>query len=99
MIERHWKGLAKKENKDKYIVYLTQQTFSKLQGIDGFLGSKILTNDREEGVEFLIITLWESLDHIKSFAGEQINTAVVPQDVEEMMIDYELHVTHYEVED
>jgi hypothetical protein len=50
-----------------------------------------------EGVEFLIITEWETLDAIKQFAGEKIEVAVVPKLVQEIMVKYDEYVSHYEV--
>ena len=97
MVERHWKGLVKKDNKEDYIHHLTTDTFVSLNKMNGFLGSKLLTKETDEAIEFLVITLWESLESIKEFAGEDINTAVVPDHIEDLFIDYEFYVTHYDV--
>lgn len=43
------------------------------------------------------MTSWETIDAIKNFAGERINTAVVPKEVQEMMVDYDKDVIHYEL--
>lgn len=57
--------------------------------------AQILKREIKEGVEFLIITEWESLDTIKQSAGEQFNTAVVPSLVQNIMIRYDDKVRHY----
>ena len=50
-----------------------------------------------EGEEFLVITNWESLAAIRTFAGEDVESAVVPDTVQEMMVTFERTVRHYEV--
>jgi len=97
MISRHWTGIAKRERADEYIFHLQNDTFKKIKNIDGFISSKILQREVEEGIEFLIITEWESIEAIKKFAGEQFNIAVVPQLVKEIMIRYDHEVRHYMV--
>ena len=52
------------------------------------------SNATGEGVEFLILISWETIDAIKNFAGERINTAVVPKEVQEMMVGYDNDVIH-----
>ena len=95
MISRHWTGIAKRERADEYIFHLQDDTFKKIKNIDGFISSKILQREVEEGIEFLIITEWESIEAIKKFAGEQFNIAVVPQLVKEIMMRYDHEVRHY----
>jgi len=95
MISRHWTGIAKRERADEYIFHLQNDTFKKIKNIDGFISSKILQREVEEGIEFLIITEWESIEAIKKFAGEQFNIAVVPQLVKEIMMRYDHEVRHY----
>jgi heme-degrading monooxygenase HmoA len=97
MISRHWTGLARKERANDYIAHLQSDTFRQIEKINGFISASILKRDLPEGVEFLIITEWESLDAIKQFAGANYSAAVVPALVEEMMIYYDKEVRHYEV--
>jgi heme-degrading monooxygenase HmoA len=48
-------------------------------------------------VEFLVITTWESLDAIRAFAGAELETAVVPALVRDMMVEFDPVARHYEV--
>lgn len=97
MISRHWTGLAKKDRADDYIAHLKNETFEQLDTIDGFVGASILKRELDEGVEFLIITKWKSVEAIKQFAGENFETAVVPKKAQEMMIRFDTVVKHYDV--
>ena len=97
MIARHWTGLVKKDRAGEYIAHLANDTFKKLATIDGFIEGSILKRELSEGTEFLIITKWDSSAAIKQFAGENYETAVVPNIAQEMMIRYDKQVKHYEV--
>lgn len=97
MIARHWKGIAKKERADEYIAHLKNETFKGLDKIDGFLNSSILTRNVEAGTEFLIITQWRDINSVKGFAGENYESAVVPQVVKDIMVSYDHLASHYEI--
>ena len=98
MIERHWKGIAKKERANDYISHLQNDTFKQMETIDGFISAKILSRNVSEGIEFLIITEWRTLDAIKQFAGANIDAAVVPKLVQDIMLTFDIMVKHYEVD-
>jgi heme-degrading monooxygenase HmoA len=97
MVSRHWTGLAKSERANEYIAHLQNDTFKEIENIDGFISAHILKREVEEGVEFLIITEWRTLDAIRQFAGTSIDTAVVPKLVQDIMLKYDNKVRHYEV--
>jgi len=97
MISRHWTGLAKRERADEYIAHLQNDTFKKLEKISGFISASILKRDLTEGIEFLIITEWETFDAIKQFASIDFNIAVVPALVRDIMVSYDQEVRHYEI--
>ena len=98
MIERHWKGVAKRERAKEYIAHLQNETFKQIAAIPGFISAKILERDTEEGVEFLIITEWQNIDAIKRFAGSNIEIAVVPELVQGIMLIYDKNVRHYKID-
>ncbi len=99
MISRHWKGIAKPGQAEAYVHHLKSDTFPKLSAIPGFIRASILRRDVGAGTEFQVVTLWNSLDVIKAFAGERPDVAVVPATVQTMMARYDSHVVHYEVVD
>lgn len=97
MIERHWKGTVRVEEADHYIDHLMKGTFPKLSSMNGFIKASILRRDTDKGVEFLIVTVWKSLESITQFAGEPADIAVVPSIVQGMMVEYDKTVCHYDV--
>jgi len=99
MISRHWRGLAKAEQADSYVEHLQADTFPAIRKMPGFVSASILRRSVADGVEFLIVTNWASLEAIRAFAGDQVETAVVPAVVQGMMLDYDRSVRHWEVVD
>lgn len=97
MIARHWHGLAKAQHADAYIEHLQTETFPALHAIPGFISATILRRTVPQGVDFQIITHWQSLDVIHAFAGADAEAAVVPQKVRDMMLSFEQRARHYEV--
>ena len=97
MIERHWKGIAKEAMAGDYMLHLKNDTFQRLKSITGFLSAKILTRHVAEGIEFLIVTTWQDENAIKAFAGPDMETAVVPMVVRDMMVSYSKHAQHYSI--
>jgi antibiotic biosynthesis monooxygenase (ABM) superfamily enzyme len=99
MIARHWGGVAKAECAADYIEHLNADTFPAIRKLPGFVNASILRRSTADGVEFLIVTHWASLESIRAFAGDDIEAAVVPQIVQGMMVDYDRVVRHFEVID
>jgi heme-degrading monooxygenase HmoA len=97
MISRQWRGLAKAARAQAYIEHLRTETFPAIGKLPGFINASILRRAVPEGVEFLVITHWTSVEAIQGFAGADAETAVVPPTVHDMMIEYDRVVRHYEV--
>jgi len=99
MIARVWRGVAKREQADAYVRHLQDDAFPSLERIHGFVGAAIWRRDVGVGVEFMVVTHWKSIDAISAFAGEPVDTAVVPPEVRAMMLTYDEKVAHYDVAD
>lgn len=97
MISRQWRGLSKSAFAEAYVQHLQTETFPAIRKLPGFVSASILRRSVPHGIEFLIVTHWASIEAIRAFAGAEVETAVVPQKVQEMMIDYDRTVRHYEV--
>ena len=100
MISRHWRALARFERAHEYVVHLHRLTFPELRKLPGFLGATLLRRDQSQGVEFIVITNWLSAEAIREFAvGNDAEVAVVPPEVREMMLEYDVRARHYRVID
>lgn len=97
MISRQWRGLVKMECEEQYIEHLRSETFPVLGALPGFLRASILRRPLPEGVEFLIVTEWQSLESIRAFAGENVESAVVPPKAQGMLVEYDRVARHFEI--
>jgi heme-degrading monooxygenase HmoA len=97
MISRHWGAIVKRERASDYIAHLRSETFPKLRAIGGFVDVVLQRRDAADGVEFIVITHWRSMDAIRAFAGADAEAAVVPPHAQAMMVSYDARVRHYEV--
>jgi heme-degrading monooxygenase HmoA len=97
MISRHWKGIVKPGEAGTYIRHLRNETFPALASLRGFVQASILRRELPSGTEFQIVTVWDSLDAIAAFAGDQLDVAVVPPAVQAILTGYDRQVEHYEI--
>jgi len=74
MIARIWRGWTKAENADAYEKLLQEVVYPGLQTIAGYRGGYILRQDKQDESEFATVNLFESLDAVKAFAGEDYET-------------------------
>jgi heme-degrading monooxygenase HmoA len=97
VIARHWRGRAPRERADAYEEHLRRETLPRLREIDGHAGVYVLRRELDGEVEFLVLTLWESLDAVRAFAGDDYETAVVPPEARRLLASFDEKVVHYEV--
>lgn len=64
----------------------------------GNRGMQVLRRTSEDKTEFLLLSLWESYEAIRAFAGEDLERAVYYARDEEFLLEMEPKVTHYEYE-
>jgi heme-degrading monooxygenase HmoA len=97
VIARIWKARATPERVREYADYLKSTVVQELKAIHGYQGVSLLQRDHHGTVEVTVITWWESLEVIRAFAGEAIETAVVHDSAARMLIDFDRSVEHHQV--
>jgi hypothetical protein len=97
LISRHWTGVSKPGRARDYEDHLRSETFPAIAAIPGFRRASILRRDIEDGTEFQIVTVWDSIAAIRAFAGPTVDLAVVPPVVQALMLRCDDHVKHFEV--
>ena len=98
MIARWWRGWATTQEKaDAYEELLKTTIFPWVGSHDGHRGSYLVRRDVEDEVEFATLTLWESLDSVKAFAGEDYEVAMVPEPARAVLSRWDERSAHYDV--
>jgi heme-degrading monooxygenase HmoA len=97
MIARTWHGVTPAAKADEYLDYLEATGLKELRATDGNRGVYVLRRVGEEVADFLLISLWDSYESIREFAGDEYESAVYYPEDEEFLLELEPEVTHYDV--
>ena len=97
MIVRQWRGLARADTASAYLHHLRAETLPRLQAIDGHRGAYVLGREAAGEVEFVVLTLWDSLESVRGFAGDDYEAAVVPPEARRVLTSFDERVLHYEL--
>jgi heme-degrading monooxygenase HmoA len=96
MITRIWHGWTTPENADGYEQLLRSRVLPGIQRVRGYLGGYLLRDECGDEVEFVTVTLFDSLDAVRAFAGEDYESAVVPAEARRLLARFDKRSRHYE---
>jgi heme-degrading monooxygenase HmoA len=96
MISRLWRGRTARENAEAYEALLRSEILPEIHRIEGHRGAYLLRRDVDAGVEFVTITLWDSLDAVRAFAGDDYEAAVILPEARALLADFDERSAHYE---
>jgi heme-degrading monooxygenase HmoA len=97
MIGRIWRGWANADRAADYEAHFQGEVLESLTSIPGCHGGYLLRRDDPDGVEFITLTLFDSLDTVRAFAGENYEQAVVAPAAQAALRDYDRTVRHYTI--
>lgn len=97
MIVRTWRGYATPGNAQAYARHLEEAVFPKLHAIAGHQGAYLLRREDNGRVEFLVLTMWESMQAVQKFAGQTPEVAVVEPEARAVLSEFDKTVSHYDV--
>lgn len=97
MIARMWRGAVRKEDGDEYVTYIEETGMAEYAKTPGNRGAWMLRRDVGELTQFITFTLWDSLDAVKAFAGEDYETAVYYPEDDRFLVERADVCEHYEV--
>lgn len=97
MIARIWKGATRRADGDAYAEYMNSTGIAGYRSTPGNRAALMLRRDVDDRCEFVMVSLWESMESIISFAGDDVATAVFYPEDNRFLVDRDLTVLHYEV--
>jgi hypothetical protein len=97
MIGRLWHGWTTREHADAYERLLVTKILPGIHRVAGYQGAYLLRRDVPEGVEFVTLTLFESLEAVRAFAGADLEVAVVPPDARALLSRFDERSVHFDV--
>ncbi|HEY3208503.1 MAG TPA: hypothetical protein VGL18_01720 [Actinomycetota bacterium] len=97
MIARIWQGATGERDAEAYVEYLRGTGLKEYGETPGNMGAWVLWRVADGRAEFLPLSLWESKDAIRDFAGDDIDRAVFYPEGDRYLIERGETVRHYEV--
>jgi heme-degrading monooxygenase HmoA len=97
MIARTWHGAVPSEKADAYYEILLRSGVSDYRATQGNQGVLVLRRIKGDTAHFLLLTLWDSPESIRSFAGDDVEKARYYPEDSEFLIEMEPNATHYDV--
>ena len=100
-IIRTWKGWTSLENGPIYEQMLIHEVFPtvKKNGVAGLEKVSISTCQLENEVEFFLVLQFDSLEAVKEFAGEEYETAYIPDNAARVLSRHDSHAHHFELKE
>ena len=98
MIARVWKGAVRRRDGDAYARYMQDTGVAGYARTPGNRGVWMLRRDVDDRTEFVMFTLWDSLEAVKAFAGDDHETAVFYPEDERFLVERDRTAAHYEVD-
>ena len=100
-IKRIWHGWTEPQNADAYQALLHREIFPGIeaQGIAGLRSIELLRRDHGDEVEFVTVMMFDSLDDVIAFQGEDYEPAYVPDPAQEVLKRWDRKSAHYTVEE
>jgi antibiotic biosynthesis monooxygenase (ABM) superfamily enzyme len=98
VIARVWRGATLAEHGAEYAAYLEESGMRNARDIPGARGTLVLRRERAGYAEFETILLFDSLEDVKGFAGDDLDLAVFFEKDDAYLVERDLEVSHYEVE-
>ena len=97
MIARIWRGAVLREDSEAYADYMQDTGVAGYARTPGNRGVWMLRRDLGDRTEFVMFTLWDSIEAIKAFASEDYETAVFYPEDDRFLVERELKSAHYEL--
>jgi heme-degrading monooxygenase HmoA len=96
MIARLWHGWTTHNKADAYENLLRSEVLPGIHRISGFHGAYLFRREAGEEIEFVTLTLFDSLDAVRAFAGDDYEVAVVPPQARKLLSHFDVRSVHYE---
>ena len=99
VIMRIWRGWTTPENADAYQRIVSGEVLPGIaaRNVPGYHGAYLLRRKAGDEVEFTTIMLFDSLDDVRAFGGENYEAAYVPPPARAVLARFDDPSAHHEV--
>jgi heme-degrading monooxygenase HmoA len=97
MIVRLWSARITKAQWKDYLRHFRDSVLPALRKFEGYTSSSVLARPKDDEIEILVLTVWNSVTAIDAFAGPDREAAVVAPEAATLLTDYDRRVRHFDV--
>lgn len=99
MIARIWHGYTKFEDADAYENLLRTEVFPSIErkNVKGYKKISLLKRILDKEVEFITIMLFDDIQSVKQFVGEDYEQSYVPEKARAILSRHDDRSQHYEI--
>jgi heme-degrading monooxygenase HmoA len=97
MIARTWRGAVRAADGASYAAYIQDTGLAGYASTPGNRGAWLLYRVDGDRAEVLTVSLWDSLESIRGFAGDDIERAVFYPEDDRYLVERDLTASHWEV--
>jgi heme-degrading monooxygenase HmoA len=97
VIARIWRGRVRSELLEEYRAYIARTGLADYRNTPGNLGAYMLTRHCDGYGEVITFSLWDRLDSIAAFAGNDVTRARYYPEDERFLLEFPERVEHYDV--
>ena len=97
MIMRRWRGAVRAEDAERYLQHQADTGVGDYRATDGNLGVIVLSRTVGNLVEVVDLSLWESMDAVRAFAGDDPGRARFYPGDDDLLVERDDHADHWQV--
>jgi len=94
---RLWHGKVAIEKADEYEKFMIEKAAPDYSSVEGLLKLYFQRNNESEIAHFLLVTIWDSLESVKKFAGDNPDIAKYYPEDDYFLLEKEELVSMYQV--
>ena len=98
-IARIWRGATRTSDAERYLDYLRETGLTEYAATPGHRSTLTLRRIENGKAEFLLLTIWDSMEAIRAFAGDDPEQAVFYPEDDRFLVERDERVTHFAVVD
>ena len=85
------------EKADEYEKFMIERAAPDYGSVEGLVKLYFQRKNEKKKAHFLLVTLWDSIESVKKFAGDNPEIAKYYSEDDEFLLEKEEHVSMYEV--
>ena len=96
-IMRLWHGEVAIEKADEYEKFMIDRAALDYGSVEGLIKLYFQRKDEEKKAHFLLVTLWDSINSVKKFTGDNLELAKYYPEDDDFLLEKEKYVSMYKV--